>query len=304
MTDRARRRVLAGAVAGAAATAAWATVVERNWFALRHVTVPALRDTAAAPLRILHVSDLHLVPGQKRKRAFVRGCARLAPDLVVATGDFLGRADAVEPAVETMAALGTDRPAVAVLGSNDRFQPRMKNPLGYFRGPNPRVDGPRMDTERLAEGLAAAGWRLVDNRRGLVDTAAGVLDVAGLGDPHIGLDDPRRVDWAQPDTDVALRLGVVHAPYLRALDVFDRHGYDLVLSGHTHGGQVRVPGVGALVANCDLPLSQARGLSRHGADLWLHVSAGLGTSPYAPVRLACRPEATLVDIVPGAAASR
>ncbi|MBW3602081.1 MAG: metallophosphoesterase, partial [Actinobacteria bacterium] len=190
-------------------------------------------------------------------------------------------------------------PAVAVLGSNDCFQPQPKNPLGYFRGPNPRVDGPRMDTGRLAEGLAATGWRLVDNRRGLVDTVAGPLDVAGLGDPHIGLDDPGRVDWGRPEPGVALRLGVVHAPYLRALDVFDRHGYDLVLSGHTHGGQVRVPGVGALVTNCDLPPSQARGLSRHGADLWLHVSAGLGTSLYAPVRLACRPEATLVDVVPG-----
>jgi predicted MPP superfamily phosphohydrolase len=72
-------------------------------------------------------------------------------------------------------------------------------------------------------------------------------------------------------------------------------GADLVLAGHTHGGQLCVPGVGALVTNCDLPRSRAKGMSQHG-DAVLHVSAGLGTSPYAPVRFACRPEATLLTI--------
>ncbi|HWB72943.1 MAG TPA: hypothetical protein VG452_12075, partial [Egibacteraceae bacterium] len=147
--------------------------------------------------------------------------------------------------------------------------------------------------------LAAAGWEVLDNRRTLLTTPAGPVDVAGLGDPHVDLDRPERLDWSAPAGTIALRLGVVHAPYIRALDVFDRHGFDLVLAGHTHGGQLRLPGVGALVSNCDLPLSQARGLSRHGDRLWLHVSAGLGTSVYAPVRFACRPEATLLDVVPG-----
>ncbi len=77
-------------------------------------------------------------------------------------------------------------------------------------------------------------------------------------------------------------------------------GFGLVMAGHTHGGQLRVPGVGALVTNCDLPTRQARGLSTWssgGREAWLHVSAGLGTSPYAPVRFACRPEATLLTLV-------
>jgi predicted MPP superfamily phosphohydrolase len=114
-------------------------------------------------------------------------------------------------------------------------------------------------------------------------------------------DRPARIDWRPPPEPVALRLGLVHAPYRRALDVFDRYGFDLALSGHTHGGQLRVPGLGALVANCDLPLRQTRGTSRHGTGLWLHVSAGLGHSRYAPFRFACRPEANILDIVPGAA---
>lgn len=86
-----------------------------------------------------------------------------------------------------------------------------------------------------------------------------------------------------------------------------RDDVDLAMAGHTHGGQLCVPGYGALVTNCDLDAARASGLSRYpgrmsdpaAADhMFLHVSAGLGTSPYTPVRLACRPEATLLTLVP------
>jgi predicted MPP superfamily phosphohydrolase len=115
-----------------------------------------------------------------------------------------------------------------------------------------------------------------------------------MDDPHI-----RREDLTVPvpanGGPERLRIGVVHSPYRRSLDAFERNGYELLLAGHTHGGQVRLPGIGALVANCDLPLDQARGLSRWGSS-WLHVSAGLGTSKFAPFRFACRPEATLLTL--------
>jgi predicted MPP superfamily phosphohydrolase len=76
-------------------------------------------------------------------------------------------------------------------------------------------------------------------------------------------------------------------------------GFALLLAGHTHGGQVRVPFYGALTTNCDLPHSMARGLHRWpNSDAWLHVSAGLGTHPTAPVRFACRPEATVLTLIP------
>ena len=117
-------------------------------------------------------------------------------------------------------------------------------------------------------------------------------------------------DVAGPaDADADVRLGVAHAPYLRVLDQFAADGYDAILAGHTHGGQVCLPGVGALTTNCDLEPARAKGLHRHPADSrpgdpgssWLHVSAGIGTSPYARIRVACRPEATLLTLVPRAA---
>ena len=97
----------------------------------------------------------------------------------------------------------------------------------------------------------------------------------------------------------AFGLGVTHAPYRRILDAFVDRGADLVLAGHTHGGQVCVPGYGALVTNCDIPRRQVRGDSQwthEGRTAALEVSAGLGTSIWAPVRFACRPEATLLTL--------
>jgi uncharacterized protein len=291
------------AVAGAAGgIGAYASLVERRWYALRHRMVPALRPHARGPLRVLHLSDLHLAPGQEHKAAFVRRCLDADPDLVVASGDFLGHRDAIDPTLALLRGYAKSRPAVAVLGSNDFYVPKVKNPFAYLRGPSRRAHAQRLETARLVDGLTATGWMVLENARVMVDTRAGPVDVAGLGDPHIRRDRPDRVDWTPPEEPVALRLGVVHAPYLRALDVFASAGYDLMAAGHTHGGQVRLPGVGALVNNCDLPLGQARGLSPYDGA-WLHVSAGIGTSIYTPFRFACRPEATILEVVAGGPAN-
>lgn len=286
-------------LAGAGALGlAYGGLVERRVFRLRHVTVPALRPAASGPLRLLHLSDLHLLPGQERKLAFVRDCARAGPDVVAATGDLLGHRDSVEPAIAALNEVARGRVALAVLGSNDVFGPQLKNPARYLKGPSAPRTGTRLDTRRLVEGLTDGGWQVLRNQRTTVDSPAGPVDVAGLADPHAGWDRPEDIDWAPPGGQVALRMGLVHAPYLRVLDVFAEAGYDLTLAGHTHGGQLRLPGFGALVDNCDLPLDQARGLSRHDGS-WLHVSAGLGESLYSPVRFACPPEATLLDLVAG-----
>ncbi|MGH8910420.1 MAG: metallophosphoesterase [Egibacteraceae bacterium] len=292
------RVVLAGACLGAA-TLVYACAVERRWYALRHDTLPLLRPGARRPLRILHISDLHWRPGQWHRLDFVRRCLNAAPDLIVSSGDALEHPDAIDPIVELHAELARHAPVVKVLGSHDYWGPTYRSPIRYFFEDGKKVYGQRLDTARLLRGLRDGGVHVLDNARAPIDTVAGVIDIAGMGDPHVRYDHPERIDWRRSDDAVALRLGVVHAPYLRALDVFDRHGFDLALSGHTHGGQLRVPGIGALVSNCDLAARNARGTSRHGADLWVHVSAGLGHSRYAPFRLACRPEASILDIVPG-----
>jgi predicted MPP superfamily phosphohydrolase len=116
-----------------------------------------------------------------------------------------------------------------------------------------------------------------------------------VSDAHLEADHYDRIAGAVTG-DVA--IGLSHCPEPRVVDAFAADGYALVMSGHTHGGQLRVPGFGALVTNCGLDRRRARGLSRWPTGGWLHVSAGLGTSPYAPVRFACPPEATLLTLTP------
>ncbi|HEX7146920.1 MAG TPA: metallophosphoesterase [Actinomycetota bacterium] len=285
---------LAGAVAVAgAACVGYGILVERDWYRLRRERVEAL-DPGQAPLTVLHLSDLHMTASDARRVAFLERLAAEPVDLVVLTGDMLGEPAGLGPVLE---ALGRFRPrlgAVAVLGSNDYWAPRFRNPLTYFMGPSSRRgrSSPRNPWPELVEGLEARGWTVLSNRRGQL----GDVELAGLDDPHIRRDDPATAVPANGDARPRLRLGVVHSPYRRVLDAFAGNGYDLVLAGHTHGGQVCLPGVGALVTNCDLPRDRVRGLSRWGSS-WLHVSAGLGTSKYAPFRFACRPEASLLTVV-------
>jgi uncharacterized protein len=297
------RRSLApwlGAGAGVGATALlWAYAVERRWYVLRHVTVPALRPGATRPLRLLHITDLHQLPGQQHRLAFVTRCLAAAPDVIVATGDLLESDDSIDEVVMTLGGAARDRVGLAVLGAHDYWGAVAKNPAEYIVAPHRRAYGRRLDTRRLIDGLSAHGYEVVDNRRTTVKTPAGLVDVAGLGDPHVDLDRPHAVDWSPPADDVALRLGLVHAPYRRAVGLLAAQGYDLILTGHTHGGQLRVPIAGALVNNSDLPLRQSRGLSRVGDAAWLHVSAGLGHSRFAPIRFSCRPEASIIDVVAG-----
>lgn len=291
-------RTLAAATIAGTGALAWGAGYEVRAFRLRRVEVPVLRP-GAAPLRVLHLSDLHLVPTQRRKIEWVRGLAALEPDLVVDTGDNLAHRDAVPAVLDALAPL-LERPGAFVLGSNDYHAPRPKNPAAYLAGPSAVLGtARRLPTADLVRGLTGAGWIDLDNARATLEVAGARVDLVGVDDPHIGRD--RYLDVAaaaDPAADVT--LGVTHAPYRRVIDAMTADGADLLLAGHTHGGQLCVPGWGALVSNCDLPVRYASGLHRwrHRRDeTWLHVSAGVGTSPYAPVRFACPPEATLLTLV-------
>ncbi len=297
--------VAAGAVAGAALTAyaAW----EARAYTLRTVELPLL-PAGHRPLKVLHLSDIHMTPGQRRKQEWVASLADLEPDLVVNTGDNLAHRDAV-PVVT--AALGSllERPGVFVFGSNDYYVPTLRNPIRYLLPDTGTryVDKPQLPWPDLQRAYVEAGWLDLTNRNDQLKVGDSSFAFAGVDDPHLRYD---RLDLiagpADPGADV--RLGVTHAPYLRVLDQFAADGYDAVIAGHTHGGQVCLPIIGALTTNCDLDNARAKGLHRHPADsrdgdpgsTWLHVSAGVGTSPYARIRVACRPEATLLTLTPRA----
>ena len=304
-----------GVAAGAGAAAfAWGALVERNRFTVRNETVAVL-EPGARPLTVLHLSDLHMAPWQRNKQDWVRSLARLEPDLIVNTGDNLGHLDGIdgiERALEPFAGI----PGVFVNGSNDYFGPQFKSPLRYFGGPSGTFDtAAALDTQRLESFFEQQlGWLSLNNTARAIEIRGSRLEFFGTNDAHRGWDRldklpgvieemRENVGWHDDASGPeSISIGVTHAPYRRVLDSFVNYGAELIFAGHTHGGQVRIPGQPALVTNCDIPREQAQGLSvwshaRRAA--YLTVSAGIGTSIYAPVRFACPPEAVVVTLTAG-----
>ena len=294
MGVRSAFRVAAGVAAVGAATLAYASLIERNLFTLRRFDVPLL-DLDDEPLRILHVSDLHLMPGQRRKAQWVADLAGLDPDLIVVTGDNWSHPEALPTVARALDPL-LSFPGAFVFGSNDYKGPVLKNPLGYFDPDREYVQGVDLPSEELRALLSSGGWVDLNNARTTIKAGGRTIELVGVDDPHVQRDSYGLVAGAAT-TSADLHLGVVHTPEPSVLDAMAADGFTLLLAGHTHGGQVCIPGVGALVTNCGLPRRMARGLHRWpSSSSWLHVSAGLGTHPTAPVRFACRPEASLLTL--------
>jgi len=299
-----RRQAIITTAAVGAGVFGYAAVIERNWFDLRRYDVPVL-PAGARPLRLLHISDAHLTPGRHRLLSWLRSLDVLQPDMVVNTGDSISHPESVVPFLEALGPL-LDRPGVFVYGSNDLYSPTPKNPARYLWRDSSRShrDAPDLPWAELGAGMEAAGWLNMNNNRGRLKAGDLDIEVAGVHDSHIHRD---RYDEIarQADPTADLRIGVMHTPEPAVMDRFASDGYDLLLAGHTHGGQVCLPGYGTLVTNCGIDRTRARGLHRHPAGdsddprrPWLHVSGGLGTSPWAPFRLCCRPEASLLTLVP------
>jgi len=370
-------RLLLGTAAAGAAGLAW-SLAEAQAFTVRRVEIPAL-PPGTGPLRVLHISDLHLRPGQHRKIAWLRRLAELDPDLVINTGDNMADPMALPAVLRALEPL-LDVPGVFVMGSNDYFSPQLKNPARYLRR-DARGDLNEQRPEdvpghELARAFAASRWLDLTNRTGTLERRGLALEFVGVDDPHLERDLLPQ-DWApgvgagapsegagvpgdgavapgrepgspgagsamspgasaeagaavaagafstadgsmgegasaeagarggstRAESPSGLRIGVAHAPYLRTLAGMQALGCQVVFAGHTHGGQLCVPGYGALVTNCDLDRERASGLhgwpGESGSEpdsLWLHVSNGIGTSPFTPVRFACRPSVTLVTL--------
>lgn len=291
-------RALALGLGAGAACFGWG-LIERGLYTLRSTTVAVL-PPGTPDLRVLHISDFHLLARQRGKQRFIASLAGLRPDVVVNTGDNIAQASAVEPLLASLEGL-RGVPGVFAFGSNDYFAPHFRNPMRYLvSGRSSSDDEPRRELPHaeLAKRFEELGWANLTQGRAVLQVAGQRVAFRGTDDAHLDRDDYAAV--AGPaDADAVLNVGVTHAPYLRVLDAMTADGVELIFAGHTHGGQVCVPGYGALITNCDLDTARVKGPSTHsagGRTAHLHVSAGLGTSPYAPYRFACRPEVSLVTL--------
>ncbi len=265
-------------------------------YRIRESTLPVLPPGHDA-IRILHFSDLHLTPARKREIADIRSFATLKPDLVISTGDFLADQEAVPVVLDALGSL-LHIPGVFVFGSNDYYAPRIKNPLSYLIKDNARrVIGDLLPVENLHNALTSNGWKDLNHQRTLLQIKGSTIEFRGTDDAHLNRDDYLLVAGTAQECDLA--VGVTHAPYKRIIEAMSRDQLDIIFAGHTHGGQVRLPWPGgskALTTNCDLPTWRARGVSRVAGEPWLNVSAGMGTSPFARIRVASPPEVSLITL--------
>ena len=266
-------------------------------FKLREVSLPIL-PPSSPDLRILHFSDLHLTPSRRREIRDIQSWAELKPDLVISTGDFLAHKDAVGTVINALGDL-LRVPGLYVFGSNDYYEPRFKNPLRFFR----KDDGTRklgnpLPFKDLDSRLQKFGWKNLNSSKVFLKVRGITIEARGTDDAHLNRDNYSLVSGTRSE-EAQLSIGITHAPYKRILDAMSQDNVDLIFAGHTHGGQIRIPWIGgsrSLTTNCDLPNWRSRGLTRFGSEPWLHISAGMGFSPFAPIRIFCPTEASLVRL--------
>ena len=266
-------------------------------YKVRRSTLPLL-PKGSRDIKVLHFSDLHLTPNKKREISDIKSFADLKPDLVISTGDFLAHKDAVKVALNALDEL-LDLPGLFVFGSNDYYAPQFKNPLSYLRKDNgERKLGNKLPWQSLRKQLVKRGWQDLNHNKVKLKVNGVNIEARGTDDAHLELDDYRKVE-GKVSKAVELAIGVTHAPYERVLAAMAQDKLDLIFAGHTHGGQIRLPWFGgskSLTTNCDLENWRSRGVTKVNNEPWLNVSAGMGISPFAPIRFACPPEVSLITL--------
>jgi len=266
-------------------------------YKVRTATLPLLPN-GSRDIKILHFSDLHLTPNKKREIADIKSFIDLSPDLVISTGDFLAHKDAVKTVISALDQL-LELPGLFVFGSNDYYAPQFKNPFSYLRKDNwERKLGNKLPWQSLQKQLVKRGWQDLNHNKVKLKVNGVVIEARGTDDAHLELDDYRKVE-GKVSKSADLAIGVTHAPYERVLAAMAQDKLDLIFAGHTHGGQIRLPWIGgskSLTTNCDLENWRSRGVTKVNDEPWLNVSAGMGMSPFAPIRFACPPEVSLITL--------
>ena len=266
-------------------------------YKVRKSSLPLL-PKGCADIRILHFSDLHLTPGRKGLIKDVKSWVDLKPDLIISTGDFIAHKDGIKPLIGALGEL-LDTPGLFVFGSNDYYAPRFKNPFSYLLpDKGERKLGKKLNSPLLSKQLSKGAWQDLNHKKVKVKVKGVIIEARGTDDAHLELDDYRKVEGrVSKAADIA--IGVTHAPYERVLAGMAQDKLDLIFAGHTHGGQIRLPWIGgskSLTTNCDLENWRSRGVTKVNDEPWLNVSAGMGMSPFAPIRFACPPEVSLITL--------
>lgn len=252
----------------------------------RHRTIRVPCPALARPLRILHLSDSHLMRHDKAKMRFIKRMTALEHDFVFFTGDVTETPDA-ELLVPELLSRQPTYGAYVVFGNHDHLRMPKRWMLQEMLTQTFYGNGTQSDPLAMKERFEAGGqWQVLINEARSHDVDGKRVVVVGVDDPFTGAGDLQIAMHGVKQADVL--IGLVHVP--TDLASFAQRGFHLVLSGHTHGGQIRIPFYGAMVTQCDLPRAHAAGLHKVERT-FVHVSQGLGAGKLIRLRFNCPPTA-------------
>lgn len=271
------------------AAAVWALTVEPNAFKVRNFQI-RLSKPVRQSYRILHLTDIHFAGERPALSEFFDQLARETYDFVFLTGDIFDSAEGVPHAVRELGKLKPAFGMFGVWGNHDYYDYRFSDVVNMSMGSYPKKKNP---IDVLEDAVKKAGVRLLKNETVEIRNGGDVFLIHGLDDPTTGRSDvPRIAENAHPHK---INMLLTHS-----IDAFQELPHDrmhLSFSGHSHGGQVRLPGVGAVITHTKYGRNYAAGLKRLKGSA-CSISQGLGTSRFFPVRFFCRPEAIVVEIRP------
>lgn len=246
----------------------YAYFVEPRWIDVHTMTLHTPKLKAAA-FRIVQISDLHCDEKPRNEERAIEIINGLKPDIVVATGDYLNHAAGLPRLRQTLS--------------------RLEAPLGKFAvtGNFEVYHWPKLDV------LAESAFRVLDRETVIVTKGDDAIAITGMG--YVRSDAPR--EPIRGFSDDRFDVFLFHTPDL--VEDLSHCGVDLYLCGHTHGGQIALPGYGAVITFSKFGKKYESGMHRVG-DTVLYVNRGLGMEPRpAPqMRFFARPQIVVVDVRP------
>lgn len=271
--------------------------VEPHRFTIRHKSVH-LKGPDHAPLSVLHLSDFHFYKGKIARKKFLHRLAQRIQekpvDFIFITGDLIDDDSGIDLCIEALRPLKAKYGVYAVLGNHDYIHVQLRD-IFTSTGTLHKKVRKQNDVERLVRELAAIGVTVLRNERLSVDIEGAPVTLVGIDDPYIYKDDiPKAFAGFQKNGPC---LVLVHSPE-RYREIAE-NGADMVFSGHTHGGQIRIPGVGPVVTRSDAPREYCYGLNRLNGTTY-YTTCGLGVGRITHVRLFCRPEVVFFQLHFGA----
>jgi predicted MPP superfamily phosphohydrolase len=255
------------------------------------IVIPSLTEKLAS-YAILHVSDIHFNEKVEKNTALRKWLRTIEPDLILITGDFITHDKYIESLCEFLVDLKSKDGVYGILGNHDYYYRTLWQ---HIRHSFLRKEYRPNDWKRLVRSLERLGITMLINEQVAIQSSGGSqIFIEGTDDPVLGK--PKISDSTPQFLSSDLKILMSHSPDILYSEELQKKKFDLLLSGHTHGGQIRFPGIGPLLTGTEhASRREAYGAYKSLGGLSVNVSSGIGYS-LLPIRINCPAEVILIEL--------